>query len=61
MDIERIYAFLLIGGGIFGLGAAFRGDSIEASDEPKLSQNTSRAIYAVTGITVIIFGILRLI
>ena len=60
MDIETVYAFLLVAGGIFGLRAAFRGDSIEASDEPKLSKNASRAIYAVTGIILIFFGILRL-
>ena len=60
MDIEIIYAFFLIGGGVFGLRAAFRGDNIEASDEPKLSKNASRIIYAVTGIVLIFFGILRL-
>ena len=60
MDFERIYAFLLIGGGIFGLYSAVKGESIEKSDEPKLSKNVSRAIFAVTGIVLIVFGVLRL-
>jgi len=60
MDYMTLYAFLLIGAGIFGLRAAFRGDSIEASENPRLSQKTSRIIYALTGIVLIVFGILRL-
>ena len=60
MEFDRIYAIFLIGGGIFGLYSAVKGVSIEKSDEPKLSKNASRAIYAVTGIILIIFGILRL-
>ena len=60
MDIETIYAFVLIAAGIFGLRSAFRGDSIEASETPKLSEKTSRVIYALTGIILLVFGILRL-
>jgi len=60
MDIETLYAWILIGAGIFGLRAAYRGESIEASETPRLSQRTSRIIYAVTGIVLIFFGILRL-
>ncbi|RLD04229.1 MAG: hypothetical protein DRI32_06065 [Chloroflexi bacterium] len=60
MEFERIYALFLIGGGIFSLYSAAKGESIEKSDEPKLSKNASRAIYAVTGIILIIFGVLRL-
>jgi hypothetical protein len=61
MDFEKIYAFLLVVSGIFGIYSAIKGKSIEKSDEPKLSKNTSRAIFAVTGIVLIVFGILRLL
>ncbi len=60
MDFESFYAFLLIGAGIWSLLAAFRGESIEASENPRLSQRTSRIIYLLTGIVLIFFGILRL-
>ena len=61
MGFETIYAFILIAGGIFGLRSALRGDSIEASETPKLSRNTSRVIFAITGIVLLVFGVLRLI
>ena len=60
MDFMTLYAFLLIGAGIFGLRAAYLGWNIEASENPKLSKKTSRVIYALTGILLIVFGILRL-
>ena len=60
MDFMTLYAFILIGAGIFGLRAAFLGLNIEASENPKLSKTASRVIYALTGIVLIIFGILRL-
>jgi len=60
MDFMTLYAFVLIGAGIFGLRAAFLGWDIEAAEKPKLSKKTSRVIYALTGIMLIIFGVLRL-
>ncbi len=50
----------MIGGGIVGLRAAYLGTNLEASENPKLSRKTSRVIYALTGIVLIVFGILRL-
>ena len=60
MNFESLYAFFLIGAGVFSLTSAAQGKSIEAAEKPKLSKNTSRAIYALTGIVLIVFGILRL-
>ena len=60
MDFMTLYAFILIGAGIFGLRAAYLGWNIEASENPKLSKKTSRVIYVLTSVVLIIFGILRL-
>ena len=60
MDIERIYALILIGAGVLGLRSAIMGESIEKSDDPKLSKTASRIIYALTGLVLIFFGVLRL-
>lgn len=60
MDFENVYAFILIGAGIFSLTNAVQGKSIEASENPKLSKRTSRIFYALMGIMLIVFGVLRL-
>jgi len=60
MDFESFYALILLGAGIFSLKSAVQGKSIESSENPKLSKTTSRVIYALTGIVLIIFGVLRL-
>ena len=60
MDFENTYAFFLIGAGIFSLTSAAQGKSIEASETPRLSERTSRIFYALMGIMLIVFGIMRL-
>ena len=60
MDFENLYAFILIGAGIFSLMSAVQGKSIEKSENPRLSKRTSGLVYALTGIVLIVFGILRL-
>ncbi len=60
MDFNTVYGFILVGAGIFSLRAAFLGWNIEASETPKLSKSASRVIYILTGIVLIVFGILRI-
>ncbi len=60
MDFENMYAFFMIGAGIFSLTSAAQGKSIEASDTPRTSKRTSQVIYGLTGVVLIVFGILRL-
>ncbi len=60
MDFENLYAFILIGAGIFSLTSAVQGKSIEAAEKPRLSKRTSFLVYALTGIMLIVFGVLRL-
>lgn len=60
MNFESLHTFILFAAGIFSISRAVQGKSIEASDNPRLSKNTSRAIYAVTGVVLLFLGILRL-
>ncbi len=60
MEFETLYAYILIGAGIFSLVSAAQGKSIEAAENPRLSQRTSRIIYIVTGLVLLLFGFFRL-
>ena len=60
MDFENFYAFILFAAGIFSLKSAVQGKSIESSENPKLSKKASRVIYSLTGVVLIVFGVLRL-
>ncbi len=60
MEFETLYAYILVVAGILSLANAVQGKSIEASENPRLSQNASRIIYALTGALLLLFGFLRL-
>ncbi len=60
MDSNNLYAFVLIAAGIYGLRSAMQGKNIDSSENPRLSKRASGIIYALTGIVLIVLGILRL-